>query len=818
MVSAPLAPAAQSAVAHPRHRAIRRVAVLGAGIMGSRIALHFANIGVHALLLDIVPRELTEAEQKAGKTLESKDVRNRIVTDLFQTALKSNPSPVYDSAVHKRVALGNFTDDLAKIADVDWIIEVVVERLDIKQSLYAEIEKYRKPGTLISSNTSGIPIHMLSQGRSDDFRRHFCGTHFFNPPRYLKLLEIIPTPDTDPAILEFMMDYGDRVLGKTTVLCKDTPAFIGNRVGIFAFLDAFHKIMKHGLSVDEVDALTGPVIGRAKSATFRTSDVVGLDTAVHVAKGIYDNCPQDEARDSYKLPDFVAKMVEKKMLGDKTGGGFFKKVKKADGTSEIMSLNLDTLEYGPQQKKLKTPAMEQAKGNDSLPARIKILVGAQDKYGAYLRDTHYGLFSYVSHRIPEIADELYQLDQAVSAGYGFAYGPFEVWDILGVPEVVKAMKAEGYKLAPWVEAMVAAGHTSFYTVKDGKKFYYSQHSKSYQPMPGGAEFIVLDAMRDKSVIWKNAGTSLFDLGDGVTLLEFQTKMNTIGGEVLEAVKKVIELTEREHRALVIGNQGENFTVGANLAMVFMLAAQQEWDELNFGVKVFQDTSMSLKYSRIPVVVAAHGMTLGGGCEFSMHATSTVAAAETYMGLVEVGVGIIPGGAGTKELAVRVADEYMDGDIETNTMQKYLMNAAMAKVGTSAQEAFNLGLLQAKKDRIVVNGGRLLAEAKKRALELAEGYVPKTPRTDVRVMGRAGLALVKVAADQMKFGGYASEHDRLITEKIGYVMCGGDLSYPQQVSEQYLLDLEREAFLSLVGTKATLERIQHMLQTGKPLRN
>lgn len=818
MVSAPVAPASAGSVAHPQHRTIRRVAVLGAGIMGSRIALHFANIGVHALLLDIVPKEPNDAEKAAGLTLENKAVRNRIVNDLFQAALKSNPSPVYDSQVAKRVALGNFTDDMAKVADVDWIIEVVVERLDIKHSIYAEVEKYRKPGTLITSNTSGIPIHMLSEGRSDDFKRHFCGTHFFNPPRYLKLLEIIPTPATDPAVIEFCMDYGDRMLGKTTVLCKDTPAFIGNRVGIFAFLDAFHKIKKHGLNVDEVDAITGPIIGRAKSATFRTSDVVGLDTAVHVAKGIYDNCPQDEARESYKLPDFVAAMVEKKMLGDKTSGGFFKKVKKEDGSSEILSLNLETLEYGPQQKKLKTPAIEQAKNQDSLPARIKILVGAQDKYGAYLRDTHYGLFSYVSHRIPEIADELYQLDQAVSSGYGFAYGPFEMWDILGAADVVAEMKSGGYKVAPWVDAMLAAGHTSFYTVKDGRRYCYSQHSKAYEPMPGGADFIILDAKRDKSVIWNNAGTSLFDLGDGVTLLEFQTKMNTIGGEVLEAVKKVIEITERNHRALVIGNQGENFTVGANLAMVFMLAAQQEWDELNFGVKVFQDTSMSLKYSRVPVVVAAHGMTLGGGCEFSMHATSTVAAAETYMGLVEVGVGIIPGGAGTKELAVRVSDEYYEGDIETNVLQKYLMNAAMAKVGTSAQEAFNLGLLQAKKDRIVVNAGRLLAEAKKRALELADGYVPKTPRTDVRVMGRGGLALVKVAADQMKFGGYASEHDRLITEKIGYVMCGGDLSYPQLVSEQYLLDLEREAFMSLIATRPTQERIQHMLQTGKPLRN
>ncbi len=800
------------------HRNIKKVAVLGAGIMGSRIALHFANIGVQALLLDIAPKELTEDEKKAGLTLESKQVRNRIVSSLYDAALKASPSPVYEKSVAAKVQLGNFTDDLGKLADCDWIMEVVVENLAIKQSLLTEVEKVRKPGALITSNTSSIPISQISEGRSDEFKRHFCGTHFFNPPRYLKLLEIIPTPSTDPAVVDFLMHYGDLFLGKTTVLCKDTPAFIANRVGMYAFMDLFYNVEKHGLTLEEVDRLTGPVTGGAKSATFRTSDIVGLDTSVKVAGVIYDNCPNDERRDIFKLPAFVQKMVENKWFGDKTQQGFFKKTKNAEGSTEILSLDLKSFQY-KSQIKVKSPALDKTKNEDSLEKRLQILYAADDKYGAFIRDHFHGLFSYVSHRIPEIANELFRLDQALCAGFGKDLGPFEIWDVLGVKEVAEAMQKAGFKVAPWVIEMVAAGHTKFYKLEMGSKLYYDAASKGYKAIPMPKEFIILNNIRENQVIWKNVGTTLFDLGDGILNLEFNTKMNTLGGEVLEGINKAIDMAESKYSGLVIGNQGENFSVGANLMMMFMMATQQDWDELEMAVRMFQNTVMRLRYSSIPTVVAAHGMTLGGGCEMSMHADRCQAAAETYIGLVEVGVGILPGGAGTKELAVRVADSYTDGDVASNVFQNYFLNAAQAKVATSAHEAFGLGLLTKKKDRISINKDRLIGDAKRAALEMAEaGYVTPTMRTDIRVLGRQALGMVYVGVSQMNFGGFASDHDKLIAEKIAYVMCGGDLSQPSLVSEQYLLDLEREAFLQLAATKKTQERIQHMLQTGKPLRN
>lgn len=810
------APAANSQA--KAHRTIKKMAVLGAGIMGSRIALHFANIGIPTILLDIAPKELTEDEKKAGLTLESKPVRNRIVNQLFDTALKTNPSPVYDKSMAARVTLGNFDDDLKKLADCDWIMEVVVENLAIKQSLLEKVEKVRKPGALITSNTSSIPISQICDGRSDEFKRHFCGTHFFNPPRYLKLLEIIPTPHTDPAVTDFLMHYGDLYLGKTTVLCKDTPGFIANRIGMYAFMDLFYNVQKHGLKVEEVDRLTGPATGGAKSATFRTSDIVGLDTSVKVAGVIYDNCPTDERRDIFKLPAFVTKMVENKWFGDKTGQGFMKKMKKADGGSDILSLDLNTFEYVPQTK-VKSAALDQSKNEDNVAKRIKILYNADDKYGAFLRDHYRGLFAYVSNRVPEIADELYRVDQALCAGYGKDFGPFETWDILGVPAVLESMKKDGFKPAKWVEEMVAAGNSTFYKLEKGQRYYYDQRNKNYQPMTQPKEFVVLNNIRASQVIWRNSGTSLFDLGDGVLNLEFNTKMNTLGGEVLEGINYALDLAESKYSGLILGNQGENFSVGANLMMVFMMAAEQDFDELEMATRMFQNTVMRLRYSSVPTVLAAHGMTLGGGCEMSMHADRCQAAAETYMGLVEVGVGLLPGGGGTKEMAVRVSDSYTDGDVMSNVFQKYFMNAAQAKVGTSAHEAFGLGLLTNRKDRISVNKDRQIGDAKRAILEMVEaGYVTPTPRRDIRVMGRQGLGLVYVGVSQMNFAGFASDHDKLIAEKIGYVMCGGDLSQPTLVSEQYLLDLEREAFLQLCGTKKTLERIQHMLQTGKPLRN
>lgn len=799
-------------------RRIKKVAILGAGIMGSRIALHFANIGVEALLLDIASNELTPDEAAKGLTLEHPSVRNRIVQQLYQTALASKPSPVYDNTVSSRVTTGNFTDDLPKIADCDWIIEVVVERLDIKQKLFTEVEKYRKPGSIITSNTSGIPMALLVEGRSQDFQQNFCGSHFFNPPRYLQLLEIIPAPTTDPALIDFLLHYGDLYLGKKTVLCKDTPAFIANRIGIYAIMDLFHLVAKYGLTVEEVDALTGPLVGNPKSATFRTCDVVGLDTAVKVAQGIYDNCPQDERRDIFKLPEYVKYMVENNMWGDKSGQGFYKKSKGASGENVILSLDLVKKEYVPQVKPA-SDTLKAAKGKEDLAARIRAIAAGTDKHAEFMREATFGLFAYVSHRVPEIADELYRVDTALNAGFGWELGPFTKWDILGVADTVKAMEAQGFKVADWVKEMLAAGYQSFYKVDNGRKYYYDVKAKTYLPIPGADQFIILDNLRANKVIWKNAGTSIFDLGDGIINLEFHTKMNALGAEVVEGIHKAIDLAEKDFRGLVIGNQGENFSAGANLFMIFMWASQKQFAELDYAVREFQNTNMRIRYSTIPVVVAPHGLTLGGGCEMSMHADRVQAAAETYIGLVEVGVGLLPGGGGTKEFAVRLSDAYVKGDVEINDFTNIFMTIAQAKVATSAFEAYGLGIFQKHKDKVTINKDRLISDAKRVAIEMAEaGYTQPRQRNDIRVMGRAGLGAVYAATYQMQYAGYATEHDRLIAEKIGFVLCGGDLSSPTLVTEQYLLDLEREGFLSLAGESKTLDRIKQMLETGKPLRN
>lgn len=798
-------------------RRITKVAVLGSGIMGSRIACHFANIGVDVLLLDIVPRELNEQEKKKGLTLEDKVVRNRIVTDAFESAVKSNPAPLYDKSFASRISLGNFDDDMDKIKDYDWIIEVVVENLDIKKKVFDQVEKHRKPGTLITSNTSGIPIHLMLEGRSEDFQKNFCGTHFFNPPRYLKLLEIIPTPKTDPEITDFLMHYGDLYLGKTTVLAKDTPAFIANRVGIYAILKVIETMQKLGLNVDEIDKLTGPIIGRPKSATFRTSDVVGLDTLVKVANGLYAGLPNDEGRDTFKLPDVVGKLMDNNWLGDKTGQGFYKKTKDAKGKTEILTLNLETLEYEPK-KKASFGTLEATKPVDNLKERYKVLFAGKDKAGEFYRDSFYALFKYVTNRIPEIADELYKIDDAICAGFGWEVGPFETWDAVGVEKTVAKMEEMGYKPNNWVYDMLKAGITSFYTAKDGIRHYYDIKSKSYKPVPGAEEYIILDHLRENKVLWKNSGSTIFDLGDGVINVEFHTKMNTLGGEVVEGINKAIDMAEKDYRGLVIGNQGAQFSAGANLGMVFMYAIEQEFDEVDFMIRHFQNTMMRVRYSSVPVVVAPHGLTLGGGCEMSLHADQIQAAAETYIGLVEVGVGLIPGGGGTKELTKRVSDGLEAGDVELNALQNAFMNIATAKVATSAEEARGMHILRPH-DRISINKDRQIADAKAAVLDLADaGYTKPVQAKNIKVQGKTGMALFMAGVNGMKMGNYISDHDLKIANKIAYVMCGGDLSYPQEVTEQYLLDLEREAFLSLTGEKKTLERIQSILTSGRPLRN
>ena len=794
-------------------RLIKKVAVIGSGIMGSGIACHFANIGVEVLLLDIVPRELTDAEQKKGLTLENKAVRNRLVNDHLTTALKSKPSPIYHPSFAQRISTGNTTDDMALIASADWIIEVVVERLDIKKQVFEQIEKFRKPGTLITSNTSGIPIHFMSEGRSEDFQKNFCGTHFFNPARYLKLFEIIPGPQTSTEVLDFLNEYGEKYLGKTSVVAKDTAAFIGNRIGIFGIMSMFHNVKEMGFTVEEIDKLTGPVIGRPKSATFRTVDVVGLDTLVHVANGLYQGVPNDEAHDLFKLPDFISKMMENKWLGSKSGQGFYKKEGK-----EILTLDLDTLEYRAA-KKASFATLELTKTIDKPINRFKVLITGKDKAGEFYRKDFGGMFAYVANRIPEITDDLYKIDDAMKAGFGWENGPFEIWDAIGIEKGIELIKALGKEPAPWVDEMLASGNKSFYAVKDGATYYYDIASKSQKKIPGQDAFIILNNIRESKKVWSNSGVVIEDLGDGILNLEFQSKMNTIGGDVLQGINKAIDLAEKEFGGLVIGNQAANFSVGANIGMIFMMAVEQEYDELNMAIKMFQDTMMRVRYSGIPVVVAPHGMTLGGGCEMSMHADKVVAAAETYIGLVEFGVGVIPGGGGSKEMALRASDLFRKNDVELNVLQEYFLTVAMAKVSTSAYEAFDLGVLQHGKDIVVVNKDRQLAEAKQQALFMANaGYTQPVKRKDVKVLGKQALGMFLVGTDQMQAGSYISEHDKKIANKLAYVMAGGDLSEASLVTEQYLLDLEREAFLSLCTERKTLERIQFMLTKGKPLRN
>ncbi len=797
-------------------RRIKKVAVIGSGIMGSGIACHFANIGVEVLLLDIIPRELNDLEKTKGLTLENKNVRNRLVNDSLKAALKSKPSPIYNQKFASRISTGNIDDDLHQIKEVDWIIEVVVERLDIKQQVFEKIEKYRKQGTLITSNTSGIPISHMNKGRSEDFQHHFAVTHFFNPPRYLKLFEVVPGPSCQQDVTDFLMMYGEKFLGKTSVLAKDTPAFIGNRVGIFGIMSLFHQVKELGLTVEEVDKLTGPVIGRPKSATFRTVDVVGLDTLVHVANGIYQNCTEDEAHELFKLPTFIDTMMENKWLGSKTRQGFYKKVVE-NGKKSILSLDLNSLEYRPS-KRAKFATLELTKTIDNVIDRFKVLVKGKDKAGEFYRKNFAAMFGYVQNRIPEISNELYRLDDAMKAGFGWEHGPFQIWDAIGVEAGIELMTAENIPVAKWVTEMIENGHTSFYSVQDGAKYYFDIPTKKHIKIPGQDSFIILDNIREAKTIWSNTGASIQHLGDGVLNIEFQSKMNTLGGEVLQAINKGIDLAETEYEALILGNQGANFSVGANLAMAFMMAVEQEYDELNLSVKYFQDTVMRLRYSSCPTIIAPHGYTFGGACEMSMHADKVIAAAETYIGLVEFGVGIIPGGAGSKEMALRASEGLLKDDVKLNKLRDYFINVAMAKVATSAYEAYDLGYFKEFKDLVVVNKDRQIATAKRHAIQMLEDGYTRPVAKKVLVYGQQALGMFLVGTDSLEKGHYASEHDKKIANKLGYVMAGGDLSEPTLVSEQYLLDIEREALMSLCAERKTLERIEHMLKTGKPLRN
>tara|TARA_B100000945_G_scaffold128359_1_gene102274 strand:+ start:1134 stop:3494 length:2361 start_codon:yes stop_codon:yes gene_type:complete len=782
---------------------INKIAVIGSGIMGSRIACHFANIGVEVLLLDIV----SEGPDNN---------RNKIVNDSLQSTLKSKPSPIYSKSFSTRIKTGNLSDDISKINEADWIIEVIVENLEIKKQLFSDIEKYRSPGTIISSNTSGIPINTMIEGRTDDFCQYFCGTHFFNPPRYLKLLEIIPSKKTNPELISFLMSYGEKFLGKTTVLCKDTPAFIANRIGI-AGIAALFKISEDlKMSIEEIDALTGPIIGRPKSATFRTSDLVGLDTLNSVAKGVYDNCINDEQRAIFNLPSFIKKMLDKNWLGDKTKQGFYKKDRDAKGNRKILSLNLTTLEY-QEKRKTKFETIQKAKKINNLKKRLPELIKGEDKATIFYKKMFAFMFAYVSHRIPEISDEIYKIDAAMCAGFGWKMGPFEMWDAIGIKEGIDLIEKEQLKKPDWINNLNTIDN--FYSIKDGEKAYYDIKKTKSKTIPVLNKFIILDNLKPKSVIWKNNGVSVLDIGDNVLNIEFHTKLNSIGQDVIEGMHKGIEIGEKDFRGIVIGNQGEHFSAGADISMIFTLIVEQEWAKLNLAIETFQNTSMMIRYSNLPVVVAPHGLTLGGGCEFTLHADAVQCAAETYMGLVELGVGLIPGGGGTKEMALRASDLYYDGDIELPRLKEYFLNIGQAKVATSAYEAFGLGYLQTGKDNITINSNKLIEDAKQKVLLLHNlGYTKPLIRKDIKVLGKEGMGMFLVGADSFKEGKYITQHEQLMCEKLAYVLCGGNLSFPTKVSEQYLLDLEREAFLSLCGEAKTLDRIKHMLEKGKPLRN
>ncbi|WP_294276832.1 3-hydroxyacyl-CoA dehydrogenase/enoyl-CoA hydratase family protein [uncultured Chryseobacterium sp.] len=799
-------------------RRIKHVTVLGSGIMGSGIAAHFANIGVQVSLLDIVPFELTEAEQKKGLTKDDKALRNRIAAENFEKLKKASPALLYSPKFADRIKTGNFDDDLPKIKDTDWIIEVVVEKLDIKKSVYEKIEQFRKPGTLISSNTSGIPIHFLTEGRSEDFKKYFAGTHFFNPVRYLPLLEIIPTNDTLPEVVDFYMSYGAKFLGKTTVEAKDTPAFIANRIGVFSIMDLLHNVKKLGLNVSDVDKLTGPVIGRPKSATFRTADVVGLDTLVMVANGVRESgVEKNDFYNVFELPDYIQTMVNNKWLGSKTEQGFYKKVKNAEGKSEIQGLNLDTLEYELQGKSA-FPTLELTKNIDKPIDRFKVLIGGKDKAAELYRKSLGSLFAYISHKVPEISNDIYKIDDAMKAGFGWENGPFEIWDAVGAAQGVELAKDAGYEVSDWAKKLAEQGGT-FYKVNDeGQSIYYSKDSGDYNTIPGQDSFIILDNIRKNKTLWSNSGSAIEDLGDGIINFEIRSKMNSLGGEVLDGLNRAIDLAEKEYDGLVIGNQGTNFSVGANLAMILMMAIEQDWDDLNMAIAYFQKSMMRVRYSSVPVVVAPHGMTLGGGCEMTMHADRVVAAAETYIGLVETGVGVIPGGGGTKELTLRTSREFHKDDVKNNRLREAFMNIAMGKVATSAYEAYDMGILEKGKDIVAVDKRTQIMTAKMLAKSLAEHGYTQPIEQKVRVLGKDALGMFYVGTDQMLTGNYISEHDKKIADKLAYVMVGGNLSEETVVTEQYLLNLERETFLSLCGERKTLERIQYMLQKGKPLRN
>ncbi|MFZ3217422.1 MAG: 3-hydroxyacyl-CoA dehydrogenase NAD-binding domain-containing protein [Candidatus Acidiferrales bacterium] len=805
-------------------RRIDRVAVLGAGTMGARIAAHLANAGIPCFLLDIVPPSLNAAEQSKGLTLESPAVRNRIVLAGLEAAKKARPAAFFTPDTARLVTPGNLEDNMEWCGQVDWIIEAVAESLEIKRALFTRIEAVRKPGTIVTSNTSGLPIHLIAEGRSEDFQQHWAGTHFFNPPRYMKLVELIPGPKTLPAVLESLDVICDLRLGKGVVVAKDTPNFIANRIGTFSILNVIRQMQALQMTIEEVDACTGPAIGQPKSATFRTADLVGLDILVHVVRNIYDSVADDESREIYRVPPFIEDMLKRGWLGDKTGGGFYKKIKK-DGGSEILTLDWQKMEYRARQK-AKFGSIEAGKAIEDTRERLRALVAPAldgkggDKASRLLWSSLSQTCLYAARRVPEIADRIVDVDRAMRWGFAWELGPFEVWDAIGVERMAAALEREGQELPLSVRAVLDSSAKSFYQSEKGTTRYFDLASRALQLVAEPSGIIVLKSVKDRtSVVQKNAGASLIDLGDGVLCCEFHSKMNSIGGDLVAMIHAGINRLSADFDAMVIGNQAVNFSVGANLMLVLISAQEGEWDDIHMAVRQFQRLNMAVKYAPRPVVAAPQGMALGGGCEISLHAARIHAAAEAYMGLVEAGVGLIPGGGGTKEMLLRANEHAAGGeDLDLfHALKPVFENIAMAKVSTSGEEARTLGYLRSS-DLIAINRDRQIADAKQTALAMVRaGYHPPAP-AQIRVLGEEFLAAAKLAIHMMVRGGFATEYDGVVGRKLASILAGGLITAPQTVPEQYLLDLEREAFVSLCGERKTQERIAHTLKTGKPLRN
>ena len=796
---------------------LKKVAVLGSGVMGSGIACHLANVGMEVMLLDIVTPNLNSEE------LENNSQRNKLVNFALQKAIKSKPAPLYHKSFASRIKTGNFQDDFEKISESDWIIEVVVENLKIKKQIFEKVDKYRKKGSLVSSNTSSIPINLLAEDCSQDFKTCFCGTHFFNPVRYLRLLEIIPIKETQKEVIDFFMEYGKVTLGKETVLCKDTPAFIGNRIGVMSATEITLLTEKYEFIIEEVDAMTGSLIGRPSSATFRLQDLVGLDTGDNVSRFVAENVKNDNYIEQLKdRPElkFMKFLLENKFLGNKTGKGFYEKTLQKDenGKTIINALNIKTLEYEPAIRP-KIDFVKKAKGMELMNKRLQYMVNGDSKYSHFFAEYFGQLLGYAADRVPEISDQYFPIDDAMRTGYFWDFGPFEYWDLIGFDLGISLMEKVGVKVPEWISEMKANGNTHFYKFEEGKKKYYNIKSKNYQVLPGMESFMILDSFRSQSPLVKNSESVVHDIGDGVLCLEFTSKSNSIGEGVGKALIEVLELAEEDNwKGLVIGNNAKQFSVGANLMNIGMIAMQKQFDQLERFVDDFQQINMKIRTSKIPVVVATQGYVFGGGCEIAMHCDAGIYASESYIGLVEVGVGLLPGGGGTKEFALRASDDFFEGDVQSPTLINYFKSIATAAVSTSAHEAFDLKYLRKGRDEICINTNMNIGLAKNKVLELAKNYTPPSARDNIQVLGRAGMGVLYSAINEFRMGEYMSDYDVEIARKIAYVMCGGDLTSPQQVSEQYLLDIEREGFMSLLGNQKTLDRIQYLLMNNKPLRN